>query len=217
MNKLIRPCLAIAVAVALLPALPAHADQIVMNTGAPAADAGNYVFNSSQFFADEFHISAGETVTQLGAYLLAGSGSGTAFTFDIYAAGSSFDGGSNTVNRLNSNGYLVQSFSATFTGNGWNTQNVSWTPTQSGDYWLAIEAANPTSLLVPTVNGQPNATAGAGALAFDVAGGGGGKFSATSAAEAGIEISAVPLPAAAWLMLSGLGGLATLVRKKRAV
>lgn len=216
MNKHLFLSVVAGAAAVVMPLVSAHADTL-MNTGDPLSGATNYTFNSSQFFADEFAITAGTTVSQLAAYLEAGTGSGTSFTFDIYQAGTTFTG--NTVTRLNSNGYLVYSAAATFTGNGWNTVTLSnpWTATTTGDYWLAIETTGAsTSLYVPTVAG--NGATGTGALAFasETGANGGGKFVVSTSAEAGMQISTVPLPAAVWLFGSGLAGVGGLVRRRKA-
>jgi hypothetical protein len=202
---------AAAMVAALSLSAPARA-QYLLDTGTPATGASDYIFGASDFYGDEFYISAGETVTQLAAYLAPGTGSGTSFNFDIYSANAPLT--EDTVGRLNNDGYLLYTTTATFTGTGWNTASANWTPTSSGDYWLVIEASKPTSLDVPSVVGQANGTAPA--IAFADSSGTGGYLTATTTADAGMQISAVPLPGAVWLFGSGLMGLGGLAGRRRA-
>jgi hypothetical protein len=209
MNK---ASLAAAAALAAALSAPAHA-AYVLDTGTPLTGATNETFNTANYYAEEFYIGAGQTITSLSAYLLPGTGSGTAFTFDIYQNNSNFT--SQTVTRNAGNGTLLYSVGASYTagtGGGWNTVAADWSPTTSGYYWLAIQTTTTgVSLFAPSAAGAsgtalPTADASAAGTT--------GRFTATSTM-VGLEANAVPLPAAVWLLGSGIVGLGAMARRRR--
>jgi hypothetical protein len=96
------------------------------------------VLNTSQFVAAEFDVTtANDPITALSAYLTQGVGNvGDQFTIDIYST-SNFTGRSNQRSML-------YSTTGTFNTNGWNTAAMSWTPTSTGDYWVALQVSSTT-------------------------------------------------------------------------
>ncbi len=194
-------------AILLAPGI-ASAD-FVLDTGVPTGTGAAVLLNSSQWVAGEFTATAGQTITSVAAYLTQGSGQpGDTFTFDIYA-NAGFTG------RSNARQLVTPAITATFTANGWNTAAVDWTPTTSGEYWLALQVSSSTmtrGLDVPTETSAQTGTVPA--LGFAVAGQN-GQF-ANSASGFGLQVSAVPLPAAVWLFGSGILGLGALARRRRA-
>src|SRR5579859_3509275 len=93
---------------------------MVLDTGTPTGNG--VLLNTTGWYAAEFSLSAGQTVTQLSAYLNQGAGGvGSTFTWDIYSAAGTFLGPNRESPSFSTTG--------TFTGNGWNTTNVSWAPT----------------------------------------------------------------------------------------
>jgi hypothetical protein len=184
----------------------------LLDTGTPGGST-NDVVSSSTWYAEEFYVAAGVPVSNLAAYLTNGT-SGATFTFAIYAnsgAGGNFIG-SSTANR---NADEVYSASGTFSGNGWNSTSVSWTPTVSGDYWLAVQqpstgAANQFD--APTE--ASSSTGSAPALGYSIySTSAGSKYQLSAGNPIGLEVTAVPLPASAWLLIGGLAGLGAMVRR----
>ena len=193
-----------ALAAAFLAPGIASAD-FVLDTGAPVT-----TLSTTQFLAAEFAATAGESITSLSAYLTEGAGNvGDTFVFDIYSS-ASFTG--RATGRV-----LDYTATGTFTANGWNTTSANWTPTTTGDYWLALQVSSTTQTKGLSAPGAGISTASgtAPALAFAFAGTN-GQYALSSAAPVALEISTapVPLPAAVWLLGSGLAGLATWRRRR---
>jgi hypothetical protein len=116
------------------------------------------------------------------------------------------------VTRNSSN--LVLSVSATYSADGWNTAAVTGgAPTTPGYYWLAIE-----STTAATTWFAPSAAGAAGTALpteWASAAGSGGTFRTASAPLVGLQVNAVPLPAAVWLLGSGIAGLGAFARRRR--
>jgi hypothetical protein len=207
---------ALAAAVLLLPGVASAT--FLLDTGNPTGTGGPAVLNSSSWVAAEFSAAAGQEITTVAAYLADGidqpgtTAAPVTFTFDIYSS-SGFTGRSGS--RI-----LETSAVGTFTVNGgWNSAVVDWTPTVSGDYWLALQVS-PTG----QTNGldlpleSSNATGTASAIAFARLGSGtSSEYTLSGALPVGLEVSAVPVPAAVWLLGSGLLGLGLVVRRKPTV
>jgi hypothetical protein len=189
---------------------------LILDTGAPTGTGGPAVLNSSSWVAAEFAATAGEDITALSAYLAAGvdqpdpNGSVT-FTLDIY---------SNTGFTGRSTGRVLEATAnGTFTADGWNTTAVNWTPTTSGDYWLALQVSSTAQTKGLDLPLEASSTTGtAPALAFARLGTGtSSEYTLSGALPVGLEVTAtppVPLPPAAWLLGSGLLGLVLLCRRK---
>jgi hypothetical protein len=192
--------------VALAPGI-ASAD-FVLDTGTPAGST-TVLLNSSGWYAAEFTVSAGETaITELSAYLTQGVGQvGNTFTWDIYSASGTFLGPNRELPTYTAVG--------TFNGNGWNSVNVNWVPTTPGNYWVALQVSNSSQtpgLDLPTETSTTTGTVPATAFAFA---GTNARYALETANPVGIEVSAVPLPAAVWLLGSSLLGLGPWLRRRR--
>jgi hypothetical protein len=201
--------LAFVAALALAAVVPniASASAFILDTGTPQG-ATFPILNSVDWFAAEFSATAGETVTQLSAYLNPNiGGQGTPFTFAIYS-GTGFIGGRNLTAQY--------SVGATFESSGWNSTVANWTVPTTGDYWVVLEM---TSSALDLVTETSDTTGTVPALAFADTTASSHIFAAQTADPFGIEVTATPLPAALPLFVTGLGGLGLLGwrRKRKAI
>jgi hypothetical protein len=200
---------AVAAALALGSLAPGMSSaSMLLDTGTPSGSGPSVLLNSTSWYAAEFSVTAGQTITQLSAYLTQGVGKvGDTFTWDIYSAGGTFLGANRESPSFTTTG--------TFTGNGWNSVNASWAPTTAGLYWVALQVsgtAQTHGLNLPTEASTGSGTAPALAFAFA---GTNGRYALETNSPVGFQVSAVPLPAAAWLFGSGLLGIASMVRRRR--
>jgi hypothetical protein len=207
-------------AMTLVPAL-ANAS-LVLDTGTPTAGASlNEVDSSPQWFAAEFSLSAGSTVTALSVYLQQPTGLGQVgdtYTLDIFGA-AGFTG-------RQSGQQLDYSTTGKFTASdAWNTTNLAgtssgtWTATTTGSYWVAIEvssSAQTRGLDLPTTTN--NGTAPASGFAF-LDSNTNNQFTTNGAPDVGFQVTAttaVPVPAgASWLLGGGLLGIGVFGRRRR--
>jgi hypothetical protein len=202
-----------AIAAALL-APGIAAASFVLDTGTPTGTGAPIELTSAQFIAGEFAATAGDTIVDLSAYLTQGAGEpGDTFTFDIYAS-------TGFTSRSSNRPAPVYTATGTFAANGWNTTAVNWTPSSTGDYWLALQVASPTNTRGLDAPLEASASTGtAPALAFAYAGSS-GQYGLSSAYPIGLEVtdaaSPVPLPASAWLLGSALlAGVRSMRRSRR--
>jgi len=201
------------VSVACLSPRGAHAGQFVLDTGTPASSTFPIVSNAD-WYAAEFYATAGETITDLSAYLTSMTGNGDNFAFDVYTDGS---GGFLSARNSALSGFLAFSAIGTFSAAGWNTTSVDWVVPASGDYWLAIEGDTAGTHNLPTFDAQKEtsvSTGSAPALAF--AGDTGTGFKTSNGAPIGLEVTAATVPEpAGWWFLAGGGILAFCLRGGR--
>lgn len=199
MKDRIKLSIALGLLVALL-ILPgrASAQEFILDSGTPAGTAFP-ILSNSQWFAGEFAATAGQTVTQLSAYLTSMTGNGDNFAFDIYQ-----DNGGSFLNTRNSSlGNLLEfTDTGTYTAPGWSRASANWNVPATGNYWLAIEGNTPGTRNLPTFDAQQEISAGTGtapALAFALDSG--TQFKTSGAPPIGLEVavSAAPLPSAFWM------------------
>jgi hypothetical protein len=189
----------------------ASASAFILDTGTPQG-ATFPILNSIDWFGAEFSATAGQTITELSAYLEPNTGGqGTAFTFAIYSD-AGFIGGRNLTAQ-----YTV---GATFESGGWNSAVADWTVPTTGDYWVVLEMSssgrNPPALDLVTETSDTTGTVPA--LAFANTDASSHIFALETSAPFGIEVTATPLPAALPLFATGLGGLGLFGwRRKRKV
>jgi hypothetical protein len=181
---------------------------LVLDTGTPASTSMGSTLDGNDFYAAEFNLSSGSTINSIQAYLAAGADQpGDTFTMAVY-------GSDLLTNRLAQPLFSAQ---ATYTADGWTSlSGVNFTSTTAGNYWVALEVGATDSAIGLTL---PQTAAGGGtapALAFAFNSGSG--YVTAGALPFGVQVDAttpVPLPAAAWLLGTGLCGLGSMVRRRR--
>jgi hypothetical protein len=203
----IKLMLGTAVAIAALQPQIGSAQSFVLDTGAPSSGT-DAVLNSSNWYAAEFTLGAGQTITNLSAYLTQGSGEpGNTYTWDLYSASGTFLGRNREGNTDTTTG--------TFSTNGWNSTTVNWNP-GAGTYWIALQVSSSSQtpgLDLPTETLTTTGTAPA--LAFAYSNGTSTGYALETNNPIGVEVTAVPLPAAVWLLGSGLASLGFAGRRRR--
>ena len=174
------------VAVSLLPGL-AHAQSFILDTGTPGQTSTDYVIGGSSSIAVEFYATAGETITDLSAYLGPDTG-GSNFTFDIYSP----------LRTTGARGSALYVDTGTFTGttDSWITSNANYTIATSGDYWLALQGSTGNNFDAPAETGTTTGTVPA--LGFASSGSSSFYYTASDT-PIGVEITATPEPSA-WLL-----------------
>jgi hypothetical protein len=183
-----------------LAALPAHATTLV-DTGAPGSSpVGGLVLDSNDWVAGEISISSATTLGSVQGFI-SGDTAGETFTVSLYGAGSG-----------NVPGALLDSATATFNGDGWNGLNQANWKVGPGNYWVAFEVGQNDTL----ASNWETSTMNVGAphpldhtAYFD----GSGYHPWSSSI--GLQVSAVPEPASAWLLVAGLGLLTVSLRRQR--
>ena len=184
----------------------------ILDTGTPTGTGGPVVLSTAQWLAGEFAVTAGEAgqAYAVSAYLTQGAGQvGDTFTFDVYAAGTGFTA------RASSREAPVFTGTGTFTGNGWNFSGTDWTPTAAGSYWLALQVSSTTQtkgLDAPLEASTATGTVPALAFAYTNSS---LQYGIATTAPIGLEVTAVPLPPALWLLGGGLlAGLGAARRRR---
>jgi len=179
----------------------AHAASL-LNTGTPDDSGMPISLDATDYAASKFHIDGNYTISDIAGYLIGGN-SGDTFTVALYQ---------------DNNGHVgaqLQSAQATFSSDGWNGVSALNWHAGTGDYWVAFEVGGDDSLsnfnlLLPLT--APNHAA---ATAFNDGSG----YHNFAGFDYGVQVNgvaAVPVPAAAWLFASGIGGVIGL-RKRRKV
>jgi hypothetical protein len=175
----------------LLPGF-AHA-QILLDTGAPPSPAGtNYIVSAASSIAAEFSATAGETVTQLSAYLAPNAG-GSAFTFDIYS------GLRTTGNRVQP----VYIDNGTFTSTGWTSSTANWIVPATGNYWIALQATTGNSFDAPAETSTSTGTVPALAFASSSTS---SYYYTLSSSPIGLQVTATPEPTS-WVLALVCAGM----------
>lgn len=197
-----------AIALAAIQSQTASAQSFVLDTGTPpASGTPSVTLASADWYAAEFTVGAGQTLSELSAYMTQGAGQvGNTFTWDLYSAGGVFLGANREL--------PTDSATGTFNGNGWNSTSVNWA-VAPGSYWIALQvnsASQTPGLDLVTQTSTTTGTAPAQAFAFA---GTTGRYAVETNNPFGIQVSAVPLPAAAWLFGSALAGLGFAARRRR--
>jgi hypothetical protein len=211
--NMIRQALTVAAIVATLP-LQAHAYDVV-NTAVP----GNGLFmsntvDSGNWMAEKFSVSSATQIDSVLAYVLSNDASadaGKSFTIALYADSSNLP--SLDFNAINQ-GQLFQT-TATYNADGWTgVSGLNWS-INAGGYWIALEGGSDVNSAM-----QLQAPTGALPVAQAVAYYAGGQhYAATGLSDAfGLHVTAVtpavPEPGSLALMLTSIGVLALVARRR---
>lgn len=177
----------------------------ILDTGVPTGAGLPVTLDSNDSYAAEFSLAAGQTIIGIQNYLTSGvNGPGTTYTIALY---SSSDFGTRSATPM----FSTQ---ATFGSDGWNgVSGLSLSGLAAGNYWEAVEvgsndSATGLALPVPAANGTVPA------LAYAFNSGSGYTLDGAQAIGAQISVAPVPLPAAVWLLGSGLLGLGAARRSR---
>lgn len=210
---------ALALSAALSMATPVHAADII-DTGQPTGGLiGSPAVDATNWIAERFTLAGGAQVAATSVYLLSldATDVGNAFTLAIYPNNASnlpaLDFNQSNQNRLFSTPVV-------YTGSGgWSgATGLNWT-LAPGSYWFAIEVDGgysspllPVSFGLQVPGGAPRM---AEALAYYQGTAAGYTASGLGPADTfGLQVSAVPEPASALLLLGGLGVAGVAARRR---
>lgn len=185
-------------ATAMLMAFSAQANAtLIVNTGTPVGPGFALALDGNDWLAGQVHFNTASQINSIQGYL-GGGDNGDSFTISLYDNAGSLPGN------------VLESAAASFSSTGWNgASNLNWS-VGAGDYWVAFEVQGSDTLAF--------GTAPVGALnplthtAFNV-----GSGYQAYPMSFGMQVDAtpaVPVPAAVWLLGSGLIGLVGISRRK---
>lgn len=186
---------------------------MVLDTGTPTSAAMPMVLDGTDYYAAEFNLTAGETVTGIQAYVEQGFDQpGATFTVALY--------GSDLLSNRAPTQLLAGQ--ASYQQDGWTgLSGLSFTATTTGTYWAAFEVGSNDSAIGLAL---PSPTTGGTVPALDFAysSTGSGGYSEQPTAAFGVQVTVadaapVPLPPAVWLFGGGVLGLGALTRRRRPV
>lgn len=203
-TKPLTSLLCVALAAGSLVTTSAHA-ALILDSGTPDNSKSPLSLDGSDFVAAEFRLGDGATLTTVQAYLNGGSGStagSDSFSIVLYAADAA--GGLP--------GTQIASVQAIWNADGWNgASGLNWSGLAAGDYWVAFEVGgndSTTGLEIPVIASL--GTVPAHAYAFSAGAG----YQYLSGNDIGVQVSAVPLPPAWWLLSGALAGIAAMRRRR---
>jgi hypothetical protein len=194
-------------------ALPGTASATyVLDTGTPTSGVMAMSLDSGDYYAAEFSLASGSTVTSIQAYMtnaFFADSPGDTFTLAIYS-------GNNFLN--NRNAAAVFSTQGTYESDGWNgASGLSWTASTGGNYWAAVEINPPGDTAANLALPSPTSGGTVAAQDFAFNDGSGNGYSDAGALPFGIQVAAttpVPLPPSLWLFACGALGLGFGARRK---
>jgi len=199
-------------AVLMAASVPASA-ALVVDTGAPNGQAvGAYTLSSTDWYAAQVNLVA-SSITDVATHILGGT-VGETFTVSLYT--------DDALSHLPSSSALYSATATVTSANGWNglSNLMGWDVTTAGLYWFAFEVQGGQTLgdggiysggLLDTGAANPVLR-----TAFDTSGGlNGYALTSPSPLSIGLQVSAVPVPASLPLLLSGLGVLGGIARKRK--
>ena len=182
-------------AVALL-ALASHAQAatLVVDTGAPNGNAvGALAFDAFDWVAGEVSFAHAAQIGAIQGHILGGT-AGETFDVSLFAA----DGGTGP-------GTLLYTTTATFGADGWNgALGLAGWHVDAGSYWVEFEIQGDDTLGSGSVTGALFDTGAPNPLASTVFTGDAGFTYTAAPLSFGLQVSTVPWPSSASLMLAGL-------------
>jgi hypothetical protein len=189
----------------------------VLDTGTPGGSSST-TLSSSQWVAAEFTLTSAEDITSISTYLNGGTtGQLNTDTYSYIFYDTSVIGARSSSRTADE---VASPITGTYTVNGgWNTTATNLT-LGPGTYYLAVQTttSGTKGLYLPTETSAGTGTAPAQGFAWYNTTGTSSEFSTTGAPTFGVQIAAtpVPLPAAVWLLASGLGLVGARARRRRA-
>lgn len=187
-------------------ASPAMAQSYALNTGTPTVTTGDPILSNNDWFAEEFNLTAGEAIDSLSAYLNLDTGnSGGTLTFALYSG-----------TTLGRNPTAVETWTTTYSAPGWTSYGASYTSTNGGTYWLAIEdTSSGQTYTLPTIANTSAEPVGAAGYAYTTSGTGSKQWTVASTYPVGMQVQVVPEPETYGLVAVGLLGVVVRVRMQR--
>jgi len=191
---MIKPLLA-----ASLLALVAHARAAtVVDTGTPDGHAvGALAFDGFDWVDAKLGFAQAATIDEIQGHILGGA-AGETFDITLYAA-----------DAVQGPGTLLYTTTATYGASGWNgASGLGWS-VAAGSYWVEFEIQGADTLGDSSVTGALFDTGAPNPLATTASTPDAGFTYAVSPLSFGLQVSTVPWPSSASLMLVGLALLAT--------
>jgi hypothetical protein len=178
--------------------------EMIVNTGTPNQLGSPLMLTDAQWLAAEFSTTQAWQLNSLEGFINADTLNPASATYTIALYGNGLNNHPDTNNELFSQ-------QATFASDGWNGLQGLNLALDAGTYWLAFEVRVGDTLqgLMPVFAPNPVQTA-----YNDTTANFGYALTSGVNYNFGVQISAVPVPSALWLFVSGLFAVARLGKRK---